>query len=85
MTLEQVVRRITIDSAFAAAFRADPEATLRQEGVQLDRGEVRAISAALKQPKTPNPEIPWYESQLDRGKPQAEIPWYEAQLGVRPT
>ena len=69
MTLEQVVRRIASDSAFAAAFRADPEATLRQEGVQLDRGEVRAISAALKQPKTPN----------------AEIPWYEAQLGVRPT
>ena len=34
MTLELVVRRISTDSAFAAAFRADPEATLRQEGVQ---------------------------------------------------
>lgn len=85
MTLEQVVRRIAADSAFSAAFRADPEATLRQEGVQLDRGEIRAISTALNQQKTPNASIPWFESQLDRGKPQAEIPWFEAQLGVRPT
>jgi len=84
MTLELVVRRISTDSAFAAAFRADPEGTLRQEGVQLGQGEVRAISAALNQQKTPSASIPWFETQLDRGKPQAEIPWFEAQLGVRP-
>ena len=85
MTLEQVVYRIATDSAFSAAFRADPEGALRKEGVQLGLGEVRAISSALNQQKTQNAAIPWFESQLSRGKPQAAIPWFEAQLGVRPT
>ena len=85
MTLEQVVHRIATDSAFSAAFRADPEATLREEGVQLEPTEVRAIISALNQQKTQNAAFPWYESQLDRGKPQAGFPWYEVQLGVRPT
>ena len=85
MTLEQVVHRIATDSAFSAAFRTDPDATLREEGVQLDQGEVRAIFSALNQQKTQNAAIPWFESQLNRGKPQAAIPWFEAQLGVRPT
>ena len=85
MTLEQVVHRVATDSAFSAAFRADPEAALRKEGVHLDSGEIRAISTALNQQNAPNADIPWFESQLDRGKPQADIPWFEAQLGVRPT
>lgn len=85
MTLEQVVHRIATDSAFAAAFRADPEGIFRQEGTQLSHEEVRAIATALDQRKNPKADIPWFESQLDRGKPQAGIPWFEGQLGVRPT
>jgi len=85
MTLEQVVHRIAIDSAFAAAFRADPEAALRQEGVSLERGEVLALAAALQNKNEPKAGFPWYESQLDSDKPQAGFPWYEAQLGIRPT
>jgi hypothetical protein len=90
MTLEQVVHRIAIDSAFAAAFRADPEAALRQEGVSLERGEVLALAAAMKtsEPNNrPNAGWPWYESQLHRDPakdPNAGWPWYEAQLGTRP-
>ncbi len=85
MTLEQVVYRIATDSAFAAAFRADPEATLRQEAVVLERAEVEALAAALQIQNEPKAGFPWFESQLDRGKPQAGFPWFEAQLGVRPT
>ncbi len=84
MTLEQVVHRIATDSAFAAAFRADPEAALRLEGVSLERGEVQALAAALQNQNQPKAGFPWFESQLDRGKPQAGFPWFEAQLGIRP-
>ncbi len=85
MTLEQVVHRIATDSAFAAAFRADSEATLRKERVILEPEELRALMAALEPKKTPSADIPWYVSQISRVKPQAEIPWYEAQLNARPT
>ena len=85
MTLEQVVHRIATDSAFSAAFRADPEATLRREGVSLGQQEVQALASALLDKNGPKAGFPWYESQLDRGKPQAGFPWYEAQVGVRPT
>ena len=84
MTLEQVVHRVATDSAFSAAFRAHPEATLRKEGVSLERGEVQALAAALQDKNEPKAGIPWFESQLDQKKPQAGIPWFEAQLGVRP-
>ena len=84
MTLEQVVHRVATDSAFSAAFRADPQATLRQEGVSLEHGEVQALTAALKHMNAPQAGIPWFESQLDHNKPQAGIPWFEAQLGIRP-
>ena len=85
MTLEQVVRRIATDSAFSAAFRADPEGTLSREGASLEREEVQALTAALLDKNEPKAGFPWFESQLDQGKPQAGFPWFEAQLGVRPT
>ena len=85
MTLEQVVHRIVTDTAFAAAMQADPEATLSKEGVNLERGEVQALAAALQNKNEPKAGFPWFESQLDSGKPQAGFPWFEAQLGIRPT
>ena len=84
MTLEQVVQRIATDSAFSAAFRADPEATLRQEGAVLERAEVEALASALQNRNAPKAAFPWFESQLDVDKAQAGFPWFEAQLGVRP-
>jgi len=85
MTLEQVVHRIATDSAFSAAFRADPEGTLRLEGATLAREEKEALAAALQNQNEPKAGWPWFESQLDRSKPQAGWPWFEGQLGVRPT
>jgi hypothetical protein len=85
MTLEQVVHRIATDSAFSGAFRADPEGTLRLEGIHLTQEEARAIASALDQENEPKAGLPWFESQVDQTKPQAGLPWFEAQLGIRPT
>jgi hypothetical protein len=85
MTLEQVVHRIATDSAFSAAFRADPEGTLRREGARLTPEEVGAIASALDQENEPKAGLPWFESLIDQTKPQAGLPWFEAQLGIRPT